>query len=82
MPSIKEEIADQATRAVPPVAVSAGAMLYGVTLSQWVAIATLVYILTQIVILIRRELRAVKAQRLVDQRGHRHDAEPKDEHDE
>ena len=82
MSSIKEEMADQATRAIPPVAISAGAIVYGVTLTEWVAIATLLYIIAQIIILIRRELRAVKAQRLVDQRGLRHFVEPKEEEDE
>lgn len=66
--SLKHEIADQVLRASPPFAVSLTAIIGGLTLNQWVAIATLVYIVLQAVVLIRKEIRSTRDSKLFKER--------------
>ncbi len=51
MSDLRHDIADAGLRATPPVI----AFSAGLTLNEWVAIATLIYIILQAVVLIRRE---------------------------
>jgi disulfide bond formation protein DsbB len=55
------DIAHEIMKSAPPVAATTGIVVFGMTLNEWVAIATLCYIAIQAVILIRRELRERKA---------------------
>ena len=48
-----QDIQTAAIKAAPPVAVSAGAAILGLTLNEWVAIATLLYIALQAFFLVR-----------------------------
>lgn len=50
--TIRDEIASSAAKMTPPAAVSAAAKLYGLALTDWVLIATLVYTLLQIAYLL------------------------------
>ena len=56
------EIADAAVRTAPPIGIS-GAMLLGLTLSDWVLVCTLVYTLASLFFLIRREWRRSKEEK-------------------
>ena len=56
------EIADAAVRTAPPLGIS-GAMLLGLTLSDWVLVCTLVYTLASLFFLIRRELKRHKEEK-------------------
>lgn len=46
----------EAAKSAPPVAIT-GAMIAGISISDWVAILTGIYVLLQIGFLLRRELR-------------------------
>lgn len=52
---MKDDIAAAATRAAPPVVVTTTSALLDVTLNQWVAIATLLYLALQAIELVRNE---------------------------
>lgn len=54
---MKDEIATAAVKAAPPTAIAGAHVLFGLTLNDWVAIATLAYLALQTVVLIRAELR-------------------------
>lgn len=58
----KHELVDTAVRAAPPLGIS-GAMLFGLTLSDWVLVCTLVYTLASLFFLIRRELKRHKEEK-------------------
>lgn len=51
MSNLRQDIADAGIRATPPVV----AFSAGLTLNEWVAIATIIYIILQAVVLIRKE---------------------------
>lgn len=53
---MKEEITTAAAKAAPPVAVTGAQMLFGLTLSEWVQIATLIYIVLQAFFLVKNQL--------------------------
>lgn len=55
------DIAHEIMKSAPPIAVTTGIGLFGITLNEWVGIATLAYVVLQIVVLVRREFRARKA---------------------
>lgn len=44
---MRQEIAQEAYKATPPVAVTGWAWINGMTLEKWVAVATLIYIVLQ-----------------------------------
>ena len=72
--SIKNEIGEQVAKAAPPVVIAAGSAVPGITLNEWVFIATLIYIVIQAVILIRKEIRNTKREereREAQERGER-----------
>lgn len=52
---MKEELAAAAAKTAPPAAVAGSHALFGMPLSEWVAVATLIYIGLQAVVLIRNE---------------------------
>lgn len=54
---MKDEIASAVVKAAPPVAVTGSQVLFDLTLNEWVAIATLLYIALQAAILVRNEFR-------------------------
>lgn len=54
---MKDEIATAAAKAAPPVVVAGSTVLFNLTLNEWVAIATLLYLALQTIVLIRAELR-------------------------
>lgn len=54
---MKEEITVAVAKAAPPVAVTGVQVFFGLTLSEWVQIATLIYIVLQAFVLIRNEIR-------------------------
>lgn len=55
--SMKDEIAVAAAKSAPPLAVTSSHVMFNLTLNDWVALATLVYIGLQAFFLIRKELR-------------------------
>jgi hypothetical protein len=57
---MKEEITVAAAKAAPPVAVTSAQVLFGLTLNEWVSIATLIYIALQAFFLVRNEIRKRK----------------------
>jgi len=57
---MKDEIAAAAAKAAPPVAVTGSHVLFNMTLNDWVAIATLAYIVLQAAFLIRGEIRKAR----------------------
>lgn len=59
--SMKEEIVTASAKAAPPLAVS-GLTISGVTLQDWVYIATLVYLAFQIYVIIRDKIVHYKAK--------------------
>lgn len=59
------ELLVSATKATPPLAAS-GAVLAGLALNEWVLIATLVYTLLQIALLVRKIIRMVAAKDIDD----------------
>lgn len=54
---MKEEITSAAVKVAPPVAVTGANVVFGFTLNEWVAIATLAYIALQAFVLIRKEFK-------------------------
>lgn len=54
-PTMKEELAAAAAKTAPPAAVAGSYAVLGLTLNEWVAIATLAYIALQAVVLVRNE---------------------------
>ncbi len=54
--SVHSDIAAEVTKSAPPLAVT-GAMIAGMSISDWVAILTGLYVLLQIVVLVRKERR-------------------------
>jgi hypothetical protein len=59
----RADIAHEIMKSSPPVAVTAGATLFGITLNEWVAVVTILYVLLQIVVLCSRELRRRKERK-------------------
>lgn len=57
---MKEEIATAAAKAAPPAAVTGAHFIFGLSLNDWVAIATLIYIVLQVVLLIVNQMKAQK----------------------
>lgn len=57
---MKEEIAAASAKAAPPVAVTGSQVFFDLTLNDWVAVATLVYLALQAFVLVRSELRKRK----------------------
>lgn len=53
---MKDDIAAAAAKAAPPVAVTSSQVIFDLTLNEWVAIATLVYIALQAFVLVRNEI--------------------------
>lgn len=64
--SMKEEIASATLKASPPIAVS-GLTFSGVTLQDWVYIATLVYLAFQIYVIVRDKIVNYKKAGKVDE---------------
>lgn len=54
---MKDEITVASAKAAPPVAITGSQVLFDLTLNDWVAIATLAYIVLQAAFLIRAEWR-------------------------
>lgn len=44
---MKQDIAHEAAKSAPPVAVAGSAWLFGLTLNDWVAVGTLAYLVLQ-----------------------------------
>lgn len=61
--TMKEEIASAIAKASPPVAVVGANKIFDLTLSEWVAIATLCYIALQAFVLVRNEFFRQKGKR-------------------
>jgi len=59
--SVLNDIGAESIKAAPPVAVAGAHVVFGLTLADWVAIVTLMYLALQIVLLIPR-LRAALVQ--------------------
>lgn len=53
---MKEDLIPAAAKAAPPVVVTGSHVVFNLALSDWVAIATLIYICLQVFVLIRKEL--------------------------
>ena len=49
------DLKHEALKAAPPIVITTYATFSGFTLNEWVAIATIVYILLQVVVLVRKE---------------------------
>jgi len=60
--NIVQAAAIEAVKSAPPVAVT-GAMIAGMTLSDWVTVLTGIYVLLQIAVLLRKVLRERRAER-------------------
>lgn len=60
---MKDEIAQAVAKSTPPVVVTSSAVIFDLTLNEWVAIATLLYIALQAGFLIRNELRRKRVRR-------------------
>lgn len=59
----ENEVAVAAAKVAPPVAVVAAETATHISLNEWVAIATLLYVCAQFGVLLRNEYRAWKASR-------------------
>ena len=57
-----QSVALEATKSAPPVAVTS-AVIAGYSINEWVAILTGIYVLLQIAVLVRKELRESKARK-------------------
>ncbi len=57
---MKEEVTAAAAKAAPPTIVTSATMLFGFSLNEWVAIATLIYIGLQTVFLLKDRLKKHK----------------------
>jgi len=53
---MKQDLAEAAVKAAPPVLVTGSSAIFDLTINDMVGIATLLYITLQVVILIRNEL--------------------------
>lgn len=60
---MKEEIVNAAVKAAPPAVVSGGAAMFKLTLNEWVALATLVYIGLQMAFLVMDRIEKARAKR-------------------
>lgn len=60
---MKDEVTQAAAKAAPPVAVTGSTVIFDLTLNEWVAIATLLYITLQALILIRNEFRTKRGRK-------------------
>lgn len=52
---MRQEIISAASKAAPPVGVTVWQYLLGLPVEKWVAVATLIYILLQAAVLVRKE---------------------------
>lgn len=59
---IREEVTDQTIRAIPAIG---GAVTTALTLNEWVALATLLYIVLQIIILLHKHYYFVKTHKFI-----------------
>ena len=59
-PEQKSDIASEAIKAAPPVAITTAVTIGGLTLNEWVAIATLLYIVLQSGWLVWKWFHAIK----------------------
>lgn len=57
---MKDDIVAASVKAAPPVAVTGAHQLFHLSLNDWVAIATLIYIILQAFFLVRNEMRKRK----------------------
>jgi hypothetical protein len=57
---MKDDVVSAAVKAAPPIAVTGSQVLFDLTLNEWVAVATLLYIALQAAILLRNEFRGRK----------------------
>lgn len=57
-----ETVSAAAAKAAPPAIVTSAAMLFGLTLNDWVAVATLIYVGLQIFFLLKDRLRKHRAR--------------------
>ena len=63
MTRLSHDIAAETAKALPPLAVAVGAAIQGITINHVVGIATVLYILLQAIVLLRKERRATRAER-------------------
>ncbi len=63
MSELGKEAAVQSALSTPPVVISAATFFYGLTLQDWVAFATLIYVVLQIFLLLPKLLREFKSWR-------------------
>ena len=63
MTRLFHDIAAETAKALPPLAVAVGAAIQGITINHVVGIATVLYILLQAIVLLRKERRATRADR-------------------
>jgi len=59
-PAQKSDVIAEAARAAPPVVVTTAVTVGGLTLNEWVALATLLYIVLQFAWLVWKWYRAIK----------------------
>jgi hypothetical protein len=59
---MKQDIVKEAVNSAPPVAVAGSAWLFGLTLNDWVAVGTLVYLAVQAGYLIWRWLKEARSK--------------------
>lgn len=64
--SMKDELVAATAKAAPPVAVVGANRIFDLTLSEWVAVATLIYLALQAFVLIRNEFFRRKAANETD----------------
>lgn len=57
---MKDEITSAVVKATPPVAVTGANFIFGLSLNDWVAIATLIYIVLQVILLIVNQAKGEK----------------------
>lgn len=58
-----ESIAVAAVKVAPPAIVTGATMILGLTLNEWVAIATLIYVVLQTFFLVKDRIKKNKAKR-------------------
>lgn len=63
MTRLIQDIATEGAKASPPLAVAIGAAVQGITINHVVGIATVLYIVLQAIVLLRKERRATRAER-------------------
>lgn len=69
-PSTSTDMLMEAIKVTPPAAVAGAHVVFGLTLSDWVAICTLIYIAAQLILLIPKYRRELKEWR--DRRRDKH----------